>query len=115
MTLNVNGYATGFNLVNGGPGFASTTFVTDNFLIAKPGAAGGAPVPIFGVSTVNGVSKIAIRGDVVADGSISAVKMNVGQLSAMTADMGTLTAGLIQSPTGKFAINLNSLYILIAD
>jgi hypothetical protein len=115
VTLNVNGYATGFNLVNGGPGYGSTTFVTDNFLIAKPGATGGAPVPIFGVSTVNGVSKIAIRGDVVADGSISAIKMNVGQLSAMTADMGTLTAGLIQSPTGKFTINLNSLYMLIAD
>jgi hypothetical protein len=115
VTLDVNGYASGFELLNGGPGFASATFITDNFLIAKPGVTGGAPVPIFGVSTVNGVSKIAIRGDVVADGSISAVKMNVGQLSAMTADMGILTAGIIRNPTLKFVIDLNAGNMIISD
>ncbi len=70
VTLDVNGYATGFELINGGPGVSATTFTTDKFQVAAPGVGGGAPVPIFTVANVNGVPKVAIRGDMLVDGTV---------------------------------------------
>jgi len=105
VTLDVNGYATGFTLINAGGGVSSTTFITTNFQIAALGPGGGA-VPIFQTALVNGVPKIALRADVYADGSITAGKMSVATLSAITANMGTITAGLIQGPTGRMIIDL---------
>lgn len=105
VTLDVNGYATGFTLINAGGGVSSTTFLTTNFQIAAVGPGGG-QVPIFQTAFVGGVPKIALRADVYADGSITAGKMSVATLSAITANMGTITAGVIQGPTGRMIIDL---------
>jgi hypothetical protein len=101
VTLDVNGYATGFNLINGGSGTSAATFVVDKFQIAAPGIGGGAPVPIFTVGNVSGSPKIAFRGDMFLDGSITATMINVGTLSAINANLGTVTAGLITGPSGN--------------
>jgi hypothetical protein len=125
ITLDVNGYATGFELINGGPGTSATTFVTDKFQIAAPGIGGGAPVPIFTVGNVSGAPKIAFRGDMYADGTIAgdaivansivAGKLNVATLSAITASMGTLTAGKVQSADTKFLMDCDNRRIVISD
>lgn len=115
VTLDVNGYATGFNLFNGGAGVSTFTVTVDKFQIAYPGVAGGAAVPIFTVANVAGSPKVALRGDMIVDGSITTQKMTVGSLSAITANMGTLTAGIIQSPTGRMLIDLNSTRELFGD
>lgn len=112
VTLTVDGYATGFQLVNAGDGVSSTTFLSTNFQIAAVGPGGGA-VPIFQTAFVSGVPKIALRADVYADGSITAGRLNVAQLSAITADIGTVTAGLIRSPDSKMIIDLNNSRIEI--
>lgn len=114
VTLDVNGYATGFTLINAGNGVSSTTFLTTNFQIAAVGPGGGA-VPIFQTAFVNGVPKIALRADVYADGSITAGRLNVGQLSAITADIGTVTAGIIRSADSRFVINLGARTLIISD
>lgn len=107
VTLDVNGYATGFELINGGPGVSSTTFVTDKFLIASPGAFGGAPVPIFAVGNVAGVPKIGIRGDVYVDGTIAGTK-----IIAATINADRLIAGTITSASGRIgALSVDSLSI----
>jgi hypothetical protein len=46
-----------------------------------------------------------ISGSLVVDKSITANKLTVNSLSAVTANMGTLTAGLIRSPSGNFIID----------
>jgi predicted phage tail protein len=49
-----------------------------------------------------------LNGDKIVANSISAAKLSVGALSAITANLGTVTAGLIRSPDGKFVINLEA-------
>lgn len=112
VTLDVNGYATGFTLINAGNGVSSTTFLTTNFQIAAVGPGGGA-VPIFQTAFVNGVPKIALRADVYADGSITAGKLSVAYLSAIIGNVGELTAGLLRGTDNKMRIDLDNSRIEI--
>lgn len=48
-------------------------------------------------------------------GSISASKINTSTLSAITANLGTITAGYMQSSDGKMVIDLNNKMIIISD
>lgn len=58
---------------------------------------------------------LEIMGDVIVDGSISAIKLSVSTLSAISADVGLLTAGLIRDANSKLQIQLNSGRIVIYD
>jgi hypothetical protein len=115
VTLDVNGYATGFALVNGGSGVSSFTITVDKFQIAAPGVTGGASVPIFTVANVGGTPKVALRSDMFVDGVITATMLSVATLSAITGDIGTLTTGKIQSADGKFLIDATNKRIVISD
>ena len=64
-----------------------------------------------GVVTYN----LYLRGNFIVDGTITAAKMQVGALSAITANLGVVTAGVIESPNGKFLIDLNNQYEIISD
>lgn len=57
--------------------------------------------------------KTVIDGDFIKTGSIKAVSLSVTDLSAITANMGTITAGLMKSVDGKFVIDLNNKFISI--
>jgi len=113
LSLDANGYVIGYQLVNGGPGANEFTITADRFQIAFPGVNGGAKVPVFTVANVNGTPKIALRGDMYADGTITVNKLNVGTLSAITGNVGTLTAGMITGNSGMMVINLDAGTILI--
>jgi hypothetical protein len=71
--------------------------------------------------TVGGVqrSRFAVMADqfVVTNGSTSTLPMvfENGVLKLQIANIGTVTAGLLQSPNGKMVINLSSGYISISD
>jgi len=54
-----------------------------------------------------------IDGDLMVAGTITSDKLSVTNLSAVAADMGTLTAGKLQSTDGKFKIDLTNKEILI--
>lgn len=82
VKLDVNGYQTGFELINGGAGTSASTFVGDKFQIAFPGVAGGAPVDVWTVTNVNGVPKAALRADMIVDGAITAAKILAGEIKA---------------------------------
>lgn len=69
VTVTVDGYGSGFQLYNGGS-TSSFTVTASTFQVAAPGETGGAPVPVFQVSTVNGDSRLVLRGDMYADGII---------------------------------------------
>jgi hypothetical protein len=127
VTLDVNGYATGFELINGGPGVSSTTFTTEKFQVASPGVSGGAPVPIFTVANVDGTPKTAIRGDMYATGTIAGTKMVAHSITANQIAAETITAteiaansiyadrlvaGTITSDSGKIgALSVKALSI----
>lgn len=114
VQLNVNGYVTGFEQNNNG---LTGTFkiLADRFAVVEPTAGPGDPglVPF----EING-SKIDLRGDVnvngsllvngsvvgdaIASGAITPDKITVNDLSAITADLGTITAGSISMDTAGF-------------
>jgi hypothetical protein len=56
----------------------------------------------------------AAIGDAVI-GTISAGKISAGTLSAISANLGTVTAGYMQSPDGRMVIDLNNGRIVISD
>jgi len=99
VTLDVNNYATGFELINGGPGVSATIFTTDKFLVAAPGVGGGAPVPMFAVANVNGSPKVAIRGDLYADGTIAGNRIIAGDITATQIHANTIDASKIVTKT----------------
>jgi hypothetical protein len=127
VTLDVNGYATGFELINGGPGVSATIFTTEKFQVASPGVGGGAPVPIFTIANVDGTPKTAIRGDMYATGTIAGTKIVSASITATQIEAETidttrlkanniqadrLLAGTITSDSGKIgALSVKSLSI----
>jgi hypothetical protein len=127
VTLDVNNYATGFELINGGPGVSATIFTTDKFQVASPGVSGGAPVPIFTVANVGGTPKVAIRGDMYVDGTIAGSAIIAGSITATqiaahsidaskivakTLTAGEIAASTITSASGLIgALGVNSLSI----
>lgn len=114
LTLNVAGHISGLKELSDG----TTAFFiidTDVFQIASPAAFGGAAQTVFTLQTVNGVTQMALRGDFIADGVVTARSMNVGTLSAISGNMGVLTAGRILSPTGFTDFNLAGEYLIFSD
>lgn len=97
VTINSGGYFGGFQLVgaNGPGGFQSEfKIAVDKFLIGAPGSGFGEEA-VFSISTRNGVGRMVLRGDFIGDGSINAPQINVVALSAISANIGTITSGVI--------------------
>lgn len=82
---------------------------TNRFLVVQPGT-GTPQKATFGVGYVDGIPSVGIKGDLVLDGtmygrsiiahSIAADKLNVNYLSAVSADLGVVTAGTLKTSTG---------------
>lgn len=110
----------GFGLAQaGGNGETTSDFViqADRFLVT-PTYDPSNPIPIkpvFAVGTVNGVAEVGINGNMFIDGSITARTLNVVQLSAVSSDMGTMTAGKAQSADLKFVINFTGGYLVVSE
>jgi sulfur carrier protein ThiS len=115
VTLSVDGCVSGVTLINGGTGFSSFTVLADKFQVALPGFAGGGVIPVFTIATVGGVPKLAFRGDMIGDGSITVTKLQVASLSAITVNAGDITAGVLRSADNKMVIDLNNRNIIISD
>jgi hypothetical protein len=80
-------------------------FEADSIVFGKAGVAGYQS--IFLISGGN----VYLRGDLIASGSITAAHLSVGTLSAISANMGTVTAGRMLSPDGKVDFNLTAGYL----
>lgn len=91
VTLDVNGYVSGVRAFNDGT-TSIFTIIADNFRIAAPGQAGGDPVSVFQLGVVGGVSKLALRGDMLVDGTITAAKISAGAIIA-----GKIAAGAVNA------------------
>lgn len=114
MTLNVAGHISGLKLLSDGT-VAAFIIESNVFQIANPSAFGGAAKTVFTLETVGGVTQMALDGNFVGNGVVTALQGKFGTLSALSANMGTLTLGLMQSPDGKFLIDLTNKRIVISD
>lgn len=118
VSINANGYFSGFQLVGAnGPGGTRSELkiAVDKFLVGVPGSGFGEEA-VFAISTRNGVARVTMRGDFIADGSINTNQLNALNLTALTAKVtGTLSAGKIASANGKMIIDLDNNRITVAD
>lgn len=80
----------------------------------KAGTA-GAQLELISASDPTGNTSIARidATNIILNGTVSAPMMNVDSLSAITSDIGTVTAGRIRSADSKFVIDLNAKTITI--
>lgn len=113
IAIDINGNIIGRVLLDGTGATSTFDVVADLFRIAQPGVSGGAVVPVFTIGNVNGVSKLALRGDMLIDGTIVARHLNVASLSSIVADIGEVTAGKMRSADNKFVIDLTAKTITI--
>lgn len=87
--------------------------IADHFTVAQPGEDGGDPVPVFEIGEVDGVPALALKANVFADGAIVARHLAVATLSAIAADIGEVTAGVLRSPDGHMVIDLGNKSIVM--
>lgn len=113
VVLDVDGYQSGWQSLNDGT-FAPSILRADLFQIAWPGVAGGDPTTIFQIANVNGEAKLSFRGDMFADGSITAKSLDVAELSAITANFGDATfSGAARGATGRLNIEFDNDRIVV--
>lgn len=113
IAIDTDGYVVGRVHLDGTGGTSTFDVVADLFRVAQPGVSGGAVVPVFTIGVVDGVTKLALRGDMLVDGGILARHIDVSSLSAITADIGEVTAGTLRSDDNKFVIDLDAKTITI--
>lgn len=112
IDINANGRVVGGIRLDGGATLSTFAVLADKFVIVHP-SADGTTITAFISGLVDGVSTIGINGNLLVDGTILARSLLVDQLSAVSADLGTCTAGVIQSADGKFVIDLNNKTLTI--
>lgn len=100
VKVDVNGRVVGYELIATGAS-ADFAIYADRFSIAIPGSPGSPPKVPFVVGTVNGVSTVGIDGSLLVDGSITAQKITTATLSAIVANLGSITAGTLTFPTNS--------------
>lgn len=115
VSLNENGQVIGLIQLDGTAAGSTFTVLADVFQVAQPGSTGGNPVPVFTIGNVAGVPKVGIRGDMLIDGSITAQKITTSSLSAFTANLGTVTAGLIRNASDTLRFDLPNMRIYRVD
>lgn len=84
--------------------------LADKFVIAKPDGTGATQIFTVGTSPLGG-SRIVINGDLIANGTIVASQLSVGTLEAISADVGTLTAGILRDVANTYQLQIaNGLF-----
>lgn len=90
-----------------GGGTSALKFLADVIQFAIPGEPGGDAKTILQIGEVNGVPTLVLKTDVLGDGIITAQHLVSGDVSALFASFGTMEAGIIKAPNGKYINDLS--------
>jgi sulfur carrier protein ThiS len=105
VKIDINGYVSGYELI--GTGSTSSFIVLANeFQVVTPGNTAVSPFTVDGTGTH--LTNTTVNGSLIVNGSVAANKLNVLTLDAISADIGTLTDGLITNNSGTNTINLSA-------
>lgn len=107
VAISENGRVTGAILLDGSQTTSTFAVLADKFIVVHP-SVNGTTLQAFVVGNVNGVTTVGINGNLIVDGTILARHLGVASLSAITANMGTVTAGIIRSTSGNSYWNLTT-------
>lgn len=112
VSVNASNRVIGQIRLDGGASGSTFAVLADKFIVIHP-TLDATNIQAFVIGLVNGVSTVGINGNLVVDDTILARHMSVATLSAIAADIGTITAGVLQSVDGNFVIDLNNKTITI--
>lgn len=107
VSISENGRVTGAILLDGSQSTSTFAVLADKFIIVHP-SVDGTTLQAFVVGQVNGTTTVGINGSLIVDDTIVARHLDVATLSAIAANLGTVTAGLIQSSSGSSYWNLTT-------
>lgn len=114
VSINSQGSILGLINLSRQNSYTQFSVVADRFVFAQPGdGPDDPPQPMFAFATVGGVSQWALRGNLIADGTIKVASLEAGAINAIWANILTLQTGLIRSADGKMQINLDAGSIVI--
>ncbi len=113
VAVNINGEVTGLVQLDGGSAESTFDVVANLFRVSQPGISGGAARTIFAIGLIDGVAALGLAGNAIIDGTILARHIDVDTLSALAADIGEVTAGVIRSADSKFVIDLDNKTLTI--
>lgn len=109
--------AAGIALMSGGGQQSTFAVLADRFVVYRPDGT-GSPQQVMSMGYVNGAYTLGLIGNLIIDGtiggrsltagSVTADKMNVTRLSAVSGDLGTITAGIAQNASGSNYVNFNA-------
>ncbi|EKS29271.1 hypothetical protein [Afipia felis] len=114
MEVDADGAIASLKALAGG-GTSALKFLADVIQFAIPGVTGGDAKTILQIGNVNGVPTLVLKADVLGDSTITAQHLVSGDVSALFASFGTMTAGVIQSADGKYVIDLTNGREIISD
>lgn len=106
VSVTAQDYVQGLVQLDGTASGSTFTIIADKMQYAQPGVSGGDPIQVLAIANVNGAPKIAFRADMIGDGAITARSISVGSLSAITADIGTVTAGKIRDASATYELRI---------
>lgn len=112
VSVNENGRVIGSIKLDGTDSTSTFAVLANKFVIVHP-TANGTELQAFIVGQVEGVSTVGINGNVIVDGTILARHIDVDSLSAVSANIGEVTAGVMRSADGNFEIDLDNKTITI--
>lgn len=107
VRLDVNDNVSGFGLVNSGTS-SEFKILANKFAIVDPAAPTGALAVPFAVSGgVTSMQNVVISGGLMVDNSVTADKILVTDLSAVSANLGTVTAGTLKTATSGYRVEVS--------
>ncbi|WP_211251827.1 hypothetical protein, partial [Andreprevotia chitinilytica] len=106
LKVTANGKIAGMKLQANQQG-AAIDFLCDAFRISLPD--GSSSTAVFVVTSVNGQPAVGINGGLIVTGSIAADALSVQRLSAISANIGIVTAGLLRNSANTSFINLDAV------
>jgi len=113
LSISENGRVTGAITLDGSDTQSSFAVLADKFIVVHP-SVNGTTIQAFVVGNINGTPTVGINGNLIVDDTIVARHLDVSSLSAIAADVGTVTAGVLRSADGNFVIDLNNKTLTIS-
>jgi hypothetical protein len=108
VSISVNNHVTGLVRLDSTATTSTFTILADKFVVALPSNPTGVQITAFVAGLVGGVPTVGINGNLIVDGTILANAISVATLSAISANVGTVTAGLIRSTDSKVQLDLTN-------
>lgn len=113
VSISENNRVTGAVLLDGSQTLSTFAVLADKFIVVHP-SVDATTIQAFVVGNVNGTPTVGINGNLIVDGTILARHLDVASLSAITANVGTVTAGVLRSSDSNFVIDLNNKTLTIS-